>query len=161
MNEFSVEVPTAIADDIQIDGPNIKERTRTDQKDAQRPAIGRKRPGKSLLQEKVLGPYALKLSYDAPRADQKAGEIAPAALQEIRPLNVFRETGQVAVIKDGNLEFTKTDAKGLELIDPKELQSIPPLVTAFSSPINTAAHPIALTPGCLQKSVFGSARRPW
>ena len=36
---------------------------------------------------------------------------------------IFRETGQVAVLKDGNLEFTKTDAKGLETIDPKELNA--------------------------------------
>ncbi len=142
VNEFSVEVPTAIADDIQIDGPNIKERTRTDQKDANGQPSGTS-AWKVVLQEKVLGPYALKLSYDAPRADQKAGEIAPAALQEIRPLNVFRETGQVAVIKDGNLEFTKTDAKGLELIDPKELN--PSLLSdGIFLAYKYAAHPIAL-----------------
>ena len=61
----------------------------------------------------------------------------PVALQEVTVLNVSRETGQVAVVKDGNIEIVKNEPKGLEPIDPKELG--PKLQTgrASSLPGNT------------------------
>ena len=48
------------------------------------------------------------------------------------------------MIKDGNLEFTKTDAKGLELIDPKELHGALQRDGIFLA-YKYSAHPIALT----------------
>jgi len=142
VNEFSVEVPTAIADDLQIDGINIKERIRTDLKDPQGQATGRS-VWRVVLQEKVLGNYSLRLAHDIPRGEQKAGESVPVNLEEVRVLNVFRETGEVAVVKDGNLEFTKTDAKGLELVDPKELNPMLQTAGVFLS-YKYTAHPIGL-----------------
>ena len=96
------------------------------------------------LQDKVLGAYELRLTHDTARGEQKQGAVAQVALTEIKPLNLFRETGQVAVIKDGNLEFTKTDAKGLELIDPKELHGALQRDGVFLA-YKYSAHPLALT----------------
>src|SRR5204862_5539522 len=96
-----------------------------------------------VLQDKVLGPYELNFTHDTTRGEQKQGAVAQVALTEVKPLNLFRETGQVAVIKDGNLEFTKTDAKGLELIDPKELNGELLREGVFLA-YKYAAHPIAL-----------------
>jgi hypothetical protein len=143
VNEFTIEVPKAIADDLQIDGANIKERTKTDATDAAGQPTGAAL-WRVTLQDKVLGPYELRLTHDAARGEQKQGAVAQIALTEIKPLNLFRETGQVAVIKDGNLEFTKTDAKALELIDPKELHGSLQRDGIFLA-YKYSAHPLALT----------------
>ena len=142
VNEFIIEVPKAIADDLQIEGPNIKERTKTDATDAAGQPTGATL-WRVTLQDKVLGPYALRLTHDTARGEQKQGAVAQVGLTEIKPLNLFRETGQVAVIKDGNLEFTKTDAKGLELIDPKELHGSLQRDGIFLA-YKYSAHPVAL-----------------
>jgi hypothetical protein len=123
VNEFAIEVPKAIADDLQIEGANIKERIKSDAKDS----AGNPTDAvmwRVVLQDKVLGAQTLTFSHDEARAEQKAGAVLPVALHEVRTPGIFRETGQVAVLKDGNLEFTKTDAKGLETIDPKELNAV-------------------------------------
>ncbi|MEO6785044.1 MAG: hypothetical protein ABI318_02835, partial [Chthoniobacteraceae bacterium] len=122
VNEFGIEVPKAIADDLQIEGANIKERIKSEAKDAAGQPNGNV-VWRVVLQDKVLGTHTLTFSHDAARAEQKPGAVVPVALHEVKALDVFRETGQVAVMKDGNLEFTKTDAKGLETIDPKELNA--------------------------------------
>ncbi len=119
VNEFSIEVPKAIADDLQILGAQIKERIKTEAKDDKGQPTGTV-IWRVVLQDKVLGDYVLSFSHDAARAEQKPEGIA-VALHEIKALGVFRETGQIAVLKDGNLEITKSDTKGIELIDPKEL----------------------------------------
>ena len=142
VNEFSIEMPKAIGDDVQIDGANIKERIKTDGKDAQGQPTGAV-VWRVVLQDKVLGGYELRLSHDTARGEQKQGAVAQIALTEIKPLNLFRETGQVAVIKDGNLEFTKTDAKGLEVIDPKELHGALQRDGVFLA-YKYSAHPVAL-----------------
>ncbi len=122
VNEFTVEVPKAIADDLQIEGANIKERIKSEAKDAQGNATGAVL-WRVVLQDKVLGAHMLTFSHDEARGEQKPGAVLPVSLHEVKAPGVFRETGQVAVLKDGNLEFTKTDAKGLETIDPKELNA--------------------------------------
>ncbi len=116
VNEFSVAVLKEIADDIQFDGANIKERIKSED-----PKFPGMEIWKITLQDKNLGPYELKISLERPRGQLKADQTASVALPEIKPLDLFRETGQIAVLKDGNLEFTKTDTKGTEVIDPKEL----------------------------------------
>lgn len=140
VKEFSVEVPKAIADEVEITGADIKEKMRAD--DATKPdglAIWR-----VVLQHNVLGPYQLKLTHESTRAEQKQGASVKAILPEIKPLGLFRETGQIAVTKDGNLEFTATDAKGLELIDPKELHD-PLKRDGVILAYKYASHPAQLT----------------
>ena len=121
VDDFRIEVPKAIADDIQIEGANIKERIKTELNDEKGQPNG-KVEMRVVLQDKVLGDYRITFFHDGVRGEQKAGVVQPVALQEVKALNVFRETGQIAVIKDGNLEFTKTVANGLEVMDPKELR---------------------------------------
>jgi len=108
VNEFSIEVPKAIADDLQIEGANIKERSKTDTKDAQGNPTGVVL-WRVMLQDKALGVQTLAFSHDEAHAEQRPGAVLPVVLQEVKVPGVFRETGQVAVLKDGNLEFTKTD----------------------------------------------------
>src|SRR5262249_7429627 len=96
-----------------------------------------------ILQDKTLGAYELKLSLETPRGELKAGAKEAIELPEIKPLNVFRETGQVAALKDGNLEFSKIDAKSLETIDPKELHGPLQQGGVFLA-YKYAAHPVAL-----------------
>lgn len=143
VNELVIEVPKAIADDLQIEGANIKERIKADATDAQGQPTGATQ-WRVILQDKALGAYELTLSHDEARAEQKPGSVAQVTLTEIKPLNLFRETGQIAVMKDGNLEFTKTTPKGLEVIDPKELHGSlerDGVILAYKY----SAHPIGLT----------------
>ncbi len=142
VNELAVAVPKALADDLQIDGANIKEKLRAEEKNEKGEATGNV-IWRVVLQDKTLGAYELRLSLETPRGELKAGAKEAVVLPEIKPLNVFRETGQVAVLKDGNLEFSKTDAKGLETIDPKELHGPLQQGGVFLA-YKYAAHPIAL-----------------
>ena len=139
VNEFSVAVPKEIADVIQIDGANIKERTKSEDP---------KLPGmvvwKVSLQDKNLGAYELKISLERPRGQLKADQAVTVGLPEIKPLDLFRETGQIAVLKDGNLEFTKTDTKGTEVIDPKELHGQLQQNGIFLA-YKYTAHPVSLS----------------
>ena len=89
VNEFTVAVPREIADDLQIDGPNIKERSKSED-----PTLPGKVIWKVSLQDKNLGSYELKLSLERPRDPIRAEQSATVVLPEIQPLNVFRETGQ-------------------------------------------------------------------
>ena len=142
VNEFAIQVPKAIADDIQIEGENVKERAKTEAKD-EKGALTGAVIWTVTLQDKVLGAYELRLSHDSARGEQKQGAVAQVALTEIKPLNLFRETGQIAVIKDGNLEFTRTNATGLETIDPKELSG-PLAQEGVFLAYKYSAHPLAL-----------------
>ncbi|MCX6979266.1 MAG: hypothetical protein NTV08_00715 [Verrucomicrobia bacterium] len=151
VNEFSIEVPKAIADDLQIEGANIKERIKSDTKDV----AGQPTGGvvwRVVLQDKVLGTHTLTFSHDEARTEQKPGAVLPVALHEVKAVNVFRETGQVAVLKDGNLEFAKTDVTGLETIDPKELNAVLQRDGIFLA-YKYSQHPVALSLG-VSKNIY-------
>lgn len=142
IDELSLSVPAEIANDLQIEGADIKERTKSP------PSAPAGQPGATVtwrvaLQAKVLGSYILHVSHETARGEQKPGQVAPVALEELTVLNVFRETGQVAVVKDGNMEITKNDPKALELIDPKEVGPDLRQDGIFLA-WKYAAHPIAL-----------------
>jgi len=121
VDEFAVTVPKAIADEIQIDGAAIKERVKVDEKPAPGKPEGRV-TWKIKLQDKKLGEYELKITYETPQTQLRQGSAASVALPDIEPIDVFRATGQIAVVKDGNIEFGKTETRGLELMDPAELK---------------------------------------
>lgn len=142
VNEFAVEVPKEIADDVHIDGANIKERTKSETKNAQGQPTGTF-TWRVALQDKVLGRYELTLSHETPRGAVKPGVAVAVTLPEIKALDVFRETGQVAVVKDGNVEITKTEPKGLETVDPQELAPQLQRDGIFLA-YKYSAHPIAL-----------------
>jgi hypothetical protein len=150
VSEFTIEVPKAIADDLNITGDQIKEKVKTEMKDAAGALTGAVQ-WRVALQDKVLGAYQLKLSTEAARGEQKPGAVVPVAMHEVKATDVFRETGQVAVIKDGNLEFTSTDAKGLETIDPKELNAELQRDGIFLA-YKYSQHPVALSLGVSKNS---------
>ena len=143
VNEFSVGVPKAIADDLQIEGAQIKERIKSEALDEKGQPTGAV-VWRVVLQDKMLGAYTLSFSHDAARSENNAQGAGPVELHEIKALGTFRETGQVAVLKDGNLEITKTDAKGVETIDPKELDASLQRDGIFLA-YKYSQHPIALS----------------
>ncbi|HEV7402164.1 MAG TPA: hypothetical protein VGO11_04525, partial [Chthoniobacteraceae bacterium] len=141
VDQFLVAVPKEIADEVQIEGAGIKERAKLP------PAPDQ--PADSVvwrvtMQSKVLGGTQLKISYDMTRTESKPGETTPVLLREISTVGVFTETGQVAVVKDGNIEIVKDEAKGLELIDPKELGPVLAAQGNIYRAWKYSAHPIAL-----------------
>jgi hypothetical protein len=141
VDQFLIAVPKEIADDLQIDAVGMKEHVKSD-------PIPEQPEGTVLwrvtMQSKVLGGAQVRITHDTTRAETKPGETTPVALREIGTVGIFNETGQVAVVKDGNIEIVKNEAKGLELIDPKELGSVlaqqPNIFLAWKY----SAHPIAL-----------------
>ncbi len=115
VDEFSFTAPTAIADLIQIEGPAIKEKTKEVKEDLA--------TWKVTLQDKQTGKYELTLIYESPYAtvnEATAASRAQFEVPRIVPLNVFRSTGLLSVVKSGNLDITPTP-QGLEAIDNKEL----------------------------------------
>lgn len=115
VGEFSFNVPVSIADLIQIDGMAIKEKTKEVTQDLA--------TWKVTLQDKQTGRYELTLRYESPYAtvnEATASSRARFEVPRIVPLNVFRSTGLLSVVKSGNLDITPTN-QGLEAIDNKEL----------------------------------------
>jgi len=116
VDTLSFRLPAAVADDLNITGPSIKEKAKTVEDGTATWTV--------TLQNKQLGRYELKVEHERPyeRAAAAAAETASTEIQvpRITPLNVYRETGFLAILKDGNLEVTPA-AEGLEAIDNKEL----------------------------------------
>ncbi len=150
VSEFTIEVPKAIADDLKIEGAQIRERIKAGAKGADGQPDGATE-WRVVTQDKVLGKYHLVLTHDAARGEQKPGEVVPVTLHEIKATGVFRETGQIAVVKVGNLELTSTDAKGLETIDPKELRPALQRDGIFLA-YKYSQHPVALSLGVSKNS---------
>lgn len=115
VDEFSFSVPSDIADHLQIEGPAIKERTKEVKEDLA--------TWKVTLQDKQTGKYELTLTYESPYSTVNEATAASRAqfdVPRIVPLDVFRATGLLSVVKGGNLDITPT-TQGLEAIDNKEL----------------------------------------
>lgn len=113
IDTFHIAVPAAASDRLQIDGDGIKER--------------RKAPKASgdgtvewtiVLHSEAVGQRTFTASYDQKISTADQG--TRLELQPIKALNVDRETGEIAILKDRALSV---DAKstGLEEIDPREL----------------------------------------
>ena len=115
VDEFSFSLPATIADHIQIEGPAIKERTKEIKED--------QATWKVILQDKQTGKYELTLSYESPYStvnEATATSRAQFDVPRMVPLNVFRSTGLISVVKGGNLDLTPA-TQALEAIDNKEL----------------------------------------
>lgn len=152
-DEFVIDAPPEVADDLQFDGPNIKEKAREEEKDAAGKPTGR-RPWHVRLQQKQTDGYVLEISVERPLPALSAGKTASVPWPELKTVGIFHETGTVAVVKDGNLEITHATPTGLELIDPKELggdHAAAPSRGGSAGPEEVflayryAAHPAALT----------------
>ena len=139
-----LSIPEDIANDLRHDGTLIKEvdkdYTPPEGEDAPVAADGQVLWA-VILREKKMGSYQLKLNLNRPIASLVAGEEAedgqeeedetvdpdnattfPVALPEISLKEVHTETGQIAVVKDDNLEILDSETTALEPIDPQELR---------------------------------------
>jgi len=151
---FIVAVPTAIADELRHDETQVKEivkgwtpETPAEDADPDADVIPAAPAGTTywriVLRDKKLGPASVELTFEMPFPNVRAGEATTIPVPELQLINVFRETGQIAVLKDGNLEVLDADSSGLEEIDPKELRgdlSKPGVFLAYKY----KAHPIGL-----------------
>jgi hypothetical protein len=117
VNEFQIELPKVVGDDVQIEGNGIKERVKV-------PATGEgaaeRVAWRITTQERILGLFELTFSHEVSRKEEAAGALSSVTLMLPRAGNVFRETGQVVVTKAGNLELSNVQATQLDPIDPRE-----------------------------------------
>jgi|GEM_PF-672497 len=146
VDTFVVAVPEAIAGDLRHDGDLIKEviknYTPTDEEEIA-PAGEGVVLWAIVLRDKKTGPYELSLTLtqpieeashtgsaaeaagentDAPESDPVENQNFTVNLPVISLRGVQTETGQIAVIKDDNLEILDADTASLEPIDPLELR---------------------------------------
>lgn len=141
VDTFIFSLPASIEDDLRVDGAIIKEIDKDytregDDTDATPLPEGHKLWA-VVLRDKRMGSYELNLSFDRPLSEAEITGGAPTpdgeeeapkgqhfqiGLPEIAMVDVFREAGQIAVIKDDNLEILDAAATALEPIDPKELR---------------------------------------
>ncbi len=117
-------VPEAIAEALRVDGEIIKEKDRDyksggDGDDKIDAGEGR-RLWSVVLRDKRMGAYELRVTYEMPLADASERDFT-VVVPELRLEQVFQENGQLAVIKDDNLEVLDADVINLEQIDPSEL----------------------------------------
>lgn len=90
--------------------------------DGQTPADNGFKFWKLVLRDKKMGNYPFTLSLEVPTKSLEAGKQSSVTLPEIAPIDVFQESGQLAVVKEGNLEISEAKAENLEEIDPTELR---------------------------------------
>ncbi|QIF00764.1 hypothetical protein [Roseimicrobium sp. ORNL1] len=125
IDKFILAVPKAVAGDIRLVDPQVKEI----RKDYQAPANAAQPPlpnaeayalWEVVLRSERMGQFTLSLSHEQPGTG--AQSVAVDLLQVHVP-GAFQETGQVAVLKDDNLEIVKSTAESMEEIDPRELSN--------------------------------------
>jgi len=123
INRFVLAVPKAVAGDIRFVDPSVNQINKDHRADA---ALLKNLPDAAnfalwevVLRNERIGAFEMGLNVETPLP---AGKEAKLDLLQTHVLGVFQETGQVAVVKDDNLEIRKYDAGSLEEIDPKELR---------------------------------------
>ncbi|RBP47417.1 hypothetical protein DES53_101214 [Roseimicrobium gellanilyticum] len=123
IDKFILAVPKAVAGDIRLVDPQVKEI----RKDYQPPANPAQPPlpnaenyalWEVVLRNEHMGQFALSLSHEQPGT---GAQTATVELLQVHVPGAFQETGQVAVLKDDNLEIVKATADSMEEIDPREL----------------------------------------
>ncbi len=121
---FYLRVPEAHAADLRVENLDTKEVVKG--VDATEITDGEAVAGtvfwKVVTRDKHQGDYKLSLALDVPLEAQAAGAPFDVDVPELEAVGVFRETGQVAVVKDLNLEILRPDSSKLEAIDPSELR---------------------------------------
>jgi hypothetical protein len=124
-DEFQLLVPTSAGEAVRFSGADIKEKTRAT------PAAGDDLTTWTIrLQRRVIGPYRISLSFDAPLpGSESSGKPLKASVPMVHAANVARETGFIAVSRGENLEVQVAESRGLEPKDVKELPS--QLASAF------------------------------
>ncbi len=110
---FRFAVPAAVADKLQITGDGIKEKRKADE-----PAEDGSVTWTVVLHTEALGSRSLTVTYDEKISVPEKG--VSQAIHPVRLLDVDRDTGEMAIVKDRSLAISATQ-EGLEEIDAREL----------------------------------------
>ncbi|HVY62641.1 MAG TPA: hypothetical protein VHF22_13360, partial [Planctomycetota bacterium] len=159
IRELRIAVPAEITDEVEIEGPGLQEKRREEPGAPTGTALpggptatavpGTPTPTAAvvwrvLLQSDVVGTYDLRVSWKRRLGDLAAGASASVPVSELRVLDVFTETGHIAVQKGDDL-VVEPEASGLEAVDAREL---PPALRARGGIFRSyrfLRHPYALT----------------
>jgi hypothetical protein len=114
ISELSIEVPEEAGSFVDIEGADIKEKSRVpgSEKGTVRWRV--------VLQRSVLGSYSLGVRFDQGMKEIPVGRAQMVAVPAIRVLDVARDQGTIAIGKRPNLEVEPVPTD-LEPLDPKEL----------------------------------------
>ncbi len=146
---FRIAVPAAVADRVQIEGDGIKERRKADKPEDDRSVVWT-----VVLHSEALGGRAFTITYDQKITVPEKG--VTHEVQPVRVLDVDRETGEIAVLKDRALAI-EAKQEGLEEIDPREL-TLPAAGKDGEQPYLTYRyfrHPARLTLGVTKHELEG------
>ena len=120
VDSFVISVPKDLAADVRMETKTLKETVRGFQP-AQNPDPAREY-WKLTARDKVRGRFAVELSLEKPWGGLEPGRSVETSVPEVALHDVFQESGQIAVVKAGNLEvLTPTAAPTLEPVDPNDL----------------------------------------
>ncbi len=123
IDKFILAVPKAVAGDVRLVDPQVKEVRKDYQPPAGAPAPTLPNAEAYVLWEVVLrsermNQFQLSLSHEQPGTGAQTSSVE---LLQVHVPGAFQETGQVAVLKDDNLEIVNAASEGMEEIDPREL----------------------------------------
>ncbi|MEZ5301043.1 MAG: hypothetical protein R3F11_10385 [Verrucomicrobiales bacterium] len=120
---FTLKLPAVIGNDLRVLDDFVKETDKEFQPELDpAEADGLARYWKLSFRDRKMGTHQTKLTLETPMENVEAGKATQVRMPDISVHGIFQETGQIAVIKDGNLEIIDTEEKNLEVIDPKELR---------------------------------------
>ncbi len=140
-----ISLPRDIAADLRLETRSIKE---TDKawKPTPAPAADSQRDYWRLTpRDKWRGSQQLEFTLERPLPALEPGKATPLAVPELQLHDLFQETGQIAVIKQGTLELLDPEkSPTLEIIDPAELHD-PLTRTGVIFSAKYRNHPVTLT----------------
>lgn len=120
IEQVRLAVPAALNTDekLKIDGDVVQDR-RCEVTDV--PHFGEMAVWTISLRGKRTGAFALQLRYELKLDDFKAGQQKDVTLHEVKVLDCFTETGDIALLKHENLVISDKVRDGVERRDQREL----------------------------------------
>lgn len=120
VDSFVISMPKDLAADVRMETKTLKETVRAFQP-AQNPDPAREY-WKLVARDKVRGRFVVELSLEKPWGGLEPGKTIETTVPEMALHDIFQESGQIAVVKIGNLEVLAPAAgPTLEPVDPNDL----------------------------------------
>ncbi|MFN0125709.1 MAG: hypothetical protein ACKV19_03360 [Verrucomicrobiales bacterium] len=120
VDSFVISMPKDLAADVRMETKTLKETVRAFQP-AQNPDPAREY-WKLVARDKVRGRFVVELSLEKPWGGLEPGKTIETTVPEMALHDIFQESGQIAVVKVGNLEVLAPAAGAtLEPVDPNDL----------------------------------------
>lgn len=121
VEQVRIAVPAALNTDeaLKIEGEGIVQDRRCEV--AEVPNLGTMAMWTIALQGKRTGAFAIRLRYELKLDDFKAGQQKDVTLHEVKVLDCFTETGDIALVKHENLVISDKVRDGIERRDQREL----------------------------------------